>query len=977
MKNLLLCIFFLASLTLFFHKIGADNQWHDEAKNVIAAQKPLPEMLSNVFSMSKDPFKSQLYFLVTTYCEKLIFLISPNPSDALLRMPSAMFGVLAIVVLFLLGYKINRYYGGIWAALLLLLNLHSIYFAQEIRPYSFVIAISSLLLLSQLKLLYSVNWKNLLLFLIVCGILPYSHPSIMPLLVPIPFVFLLQLLIDFKIIKNKKQLIKQWSKIFAVGALISILYIPAIRFWLLFANFTSGSQSKSYNFSVYSNSIYKFISNTLHEQLMQMPYCNIVCYPRYIYNIFIVLGIIGVIACFRKHWRLVIHFLLTITVIGYLKKNYASESYSRHYLFLLPFCFVFISCGIVFVTQFINSTLLIVIRDKPRRKFCSWLFMFFLNIILIFLFIKNAVPAVKKYYNVRQNLHAPSRQAIDFLLKNSKSNTFFFAPIKPYDEFYAFKWYFSNTSSGIQKSNVLNPNNLDKLKSYKKVNACWFISQIIDPSKLKISPEEVNITKFRNITIVKTFKPISCSKVLFYTKELWQRELNILNSSYALGVPNTTAEKWYKDMLGIALSRIINIAGTNFIYYSELPFFQNNLVKNSCFADNLNNWYKWKDANKYTNSIKIISNVRCKNIKNAVRIENPYKKFLGVRQNINVSSGTIYQLTGYARSIYDNRKKLFGGRIGFWLPPQKEKEIVWMSEYNQWWKKELVFTNQVSGMATVYVHMGYGNVASTGEFTDIRLEKIGETKNGGQQVNCAFQRKKQDVYQKVEIISKNKQYTENLTQIVCLAKSKTNIFYKSVWEALQNAENNSTIHIAPGKYIEKQYDMMIPLTSNLTNLQIIGHGQPIINVNLTNVSWCNEVALNIPNNVNLYISNIVVRSSLKAFNTQKSYNINLNNCKNAIIESCIFESEIYGTNNNFKNFIAIGGAKNVLVKNSSIITSDMTDSNSVWHVATHDAEPTKFVDCTFISTNIKYICIGKSIFSNCFEKTGSGVNSLQ
>ena len=48
----------------------------------------------------------------------------------------------------------------------------------------------------------------------------------------------------------------------------------------------------------------------------------------------------------------------------------------------------------------------------------------------------------------------------------------------------------------------------------------------------------------------------------------------------------------------------------------------------------------------------------------------------------------------------------------------------WMSEYNHWWKKDLIFTNQVSGIATVYVHMGYGGVASTGEFTNISLEKL-------------------------------------------------------------------------------------------------------------------------------------------------------------------------------------------------------------------------------------------------------------
>lgn len=96
--------------------------------------------------------------------------------------------------------------------------------------------------------------------------------------------------------------------------------------------------------------------------------------------------------------------------------------------------------------------------------------------------------------------------------------------------------------------------------------------------------------------------------------------------------------------------------------------------------------------------------------------------------------------------------------------------------------------------------------------------------------------------------------------------------------------------------------------------------------------------------------------------------MNLNGCNNAQVVNCIFESEIYGTNNNFKNFIATSGAKSILVKGTDIVTSDMTNSNLVWHVATHDAQPTKFVDCTFFGTNLQGICIGKAEFVNCKKK---------
>jgi len=151
---------------------------------------------------------------------------------------------------------------------------------------------------------------------------------------------------------------------------------------------------------------------------------------------------------------------------------------------------------------------------------------------------------------------------------------------------------------------------------------------------------------------------------------------------------------------------------------------ESNKLINSKFNDNLQNWSYWNQGNNYKKNIKMVdSNGTIGKIK-AVRIENPMKKLVGIQQRVRVVSNTVYKLSGIARTLGNDKSKIFGGRIALWLPPQKEKQIVWMSKYNQWWKKDLIFTNQVTGIATVYVHMGYGGVASTGEFTNIRLELI-------------------------------------------------------------------------------------------------------------------------------------------------------------------------------------------------------------------------------------------------------------
>jgi len=150
-----------------------------------------------------------------------------------------------------------------------------------------------------------------------------------------------------------------------------------------------------------------------------------------------------------------------------------------------------------------------------------------------------------------------------------------------------------------------------------------------------------------------------------------------------------------------------------------------NLLKNGRFKERLENWQLWQSAKTFSNTVNII-NVTSKTFKNAVRIENPIKKLVGIQQRVKVKSNTVYRLSGIVRSTATNNNDIiFGGRIGFFLPPQKEKQIVWMSEYNQWWEKEVIFTNKINGMATVYIHMGYGGVASTGEFSDVRLEEMG------------------------------------------------------------------------------------------------------------------------------------------------------------------------------------------------------------------------------------------------------------
>jgi hypothetical protein len=151
-----------------------------------------------------------------------------------------------------------------------------------------------------------------------------------------------------------------------------------------------------------------------------------------------------------------------------------------------------------------------------------------------------------------------------------------------------------------------------------------------------------------------------------------------------------------------------------------------NLVQNGVFENSFFHWSPWQcKRNEFYHRL-FIFDTKEKGIKRkGLRIKNDTKGLIGVQQNVNIISGNVYRLSGVARSTTRSDSfTLFGGRIGLWVPHQKEKQVIWMKDNTEWTFRSVIFTNRVSGMATLFVHMGYGNIANTGEFTDIRLEMI-------------------------------------------------------------------------------------------------------------------------------------------------------------------------------------------------------------------------------------------------------------
>jgi mannosyltransferase len=109
-----------------FHHLGLEPLWFDEATTFYRARLPLAELIES--SISKMHIPS--YFMLIHYVMRL------GDDEWMLRMPSAVFGVLKIVLVTIAGGIAGGRRVGLIAGLLLVLSRTQLHYDQEARTYA-------------------------------------------------------------------------------------------------------------------------------------------------------------------------------------------------------------------------------------------------------------------------------------------------------------------------------------------------------------------------------------------------------------------------------------------------------------------------------------------------------------------------------------------------------------------------------------------------------------------------------------------------------------------------------------------------------------------------------------------------------------------------------------------------------------------------------------------------------------------------
>jgi len=196
---------------LRIYKLGSDSVWLDEAYSIQISHKSLPEIVEET---SKD-VHPPLYYFALHYWIKLF-----GDSEFSSRLLSAVFGTLAILMIYCLSVLLFEHATGLLASLLLALSPFNIAFSQEARMYTLFILLALLSIYFFIKVLESRSPFALAAYVLSSALLLYTHVYSL-------FVIIAQNLYWLSLLFISRETFKRtWKRWLLAQTLVFLLFLP-------------------------------------------------------------------------------------------------------------------------------------------------------------------------------------------------------------------------------------------------------------------------------------------------------------------------------------------------------------------------------------------------------------------------------------------------------------------------------------------------------------------------------------------------------------------------------------------------------------------------------------------------------------------------------------------------------------------------------------------------------------------------------
>ena len=163
---LLLALVMVLGLVLRLHQLGDESLWLDECFTYVYSGKELTEIV-NVLKEDWHPIG---YYIVTYFTTKFI-----GTSEIALRLPSLIFGMLSLILVYVLGRNLINRPIGLLASLFTAVSYTAVLYSQEAKMYSMLMLFSTLSIIYFVSLLKSGRLNHFILFGISNAFLIHTH----------------------------------------------------------------------------------------------------------------------------------------------------------------------------------------------------------------------------------------------------------------------------------------------------------------------------------------------------------------------------------------------------------------------------------------------------------------------------------------------------------------------------------------------------------------------------------------------------------------------------------------------------------------------------------------------------------------------------------------------------------------------------------------------------------------------------------
>jgi uncharacterized membrane protein len=420
-ENKALTLILLVAIFLRFYRIDYQSLWMDElyTMNVASSNHSFSQIISEVNLRESYPY---LYFFMMNTLFSLF-----GDTSVVARIPSVIFGILAVLMIYKVGKELYSKNVGLIAAALLTLNRYELYYSQEARAYTFYLLGLLISYYYFIKFIKESNKRNLWLYAISTGLLLNTNFfSVLNVVSQGIFMIFVFMSLD------KEERNDFLKKMLIIAGIALLFFIP-----------------NAYKFYLLTGLIADFIPKASDEVLINILK-EIISSSAYVIFIFSILFTFFMINVFSQKKtktikeslsnKLVFSYLLIFTWIGFVLVIIVFKSYTGSSIFLSRY---FMSIVPAFILTI--SIAVVSIKNSHIRSSILGLLLFFVAFDLII---------VTKYYG-NYAIKTQYREATQLIIDKNKTNEPIYTSLKYWYDYYL-------NSNGV-KFNVIEKPNLESV----------------------------------------------------------------------------------------------------------------------------------------------------------------------------------------------------------------------------------------------------------------------------------------------------------------------------------------------------------------------------------------------------------------------------------------------------------------------------------------------------------------------------------